>query len=110
MKIETKQKIKEFYEKRKLEIIAGSLIVGGIIIACILKPGKVEVHDVTNIEVLPDWAEKWKQKCIDEDLTPDKGLPVYANDEKTIMYDDVFVDRVAMEDWRENGFTIIERT
>jgi len=109
MKIETKQKIKEFYVKRRLEIIAGGLIVGGIIIASILKPEKVEIHDVTNIEVLPEWAKEWKQKCNNENLMYNNGLPVFADDTYCAIYSDALADGYSKQDALDEGFTIIER-
>lgn len=109
MKMETKQKVKEFYEKRKLEIVAGSLIFGGIVIACILKPKTVEIHDVTNIEVLPKWAEKWKAKCDDEILLYENGLPVFADEYKQIVYRDALAPEYSVKRAEEDGFTIIER-
>jgi len=110
MKIETKQKIKEFYGKRKLEIIAGSLIIGGIIIAVILKPEKVEIHDIEVIEVLPEWAEKKQRKCMDENLLCSNDLPIFADDSHMTIYSDAFVDDRAMNEFKENGYSIIERT
>ena len=108
MKIETKQKIKEFYERRKVEIITGSVIVGGIIIATILKPKKVETKFET-IEVLPEWAEKWCGKCDDESLLYESGLPMFADDEYTIIYKDALADGYSVEEAEENGLTVIER-
>ena len=108
MKTETKQKIKEFYEKRKGEIIAGSLIIGGIIIATILKPKQGETQ-LEMIEVLPEWAIRWEQKCDDLMLLCDSGLPIFADEEQTIVYKDALSDGYSVNDAEEDGFTIIER-
>jgi hypothetical protein len=108
MKIETKQKIKEFYERRKVEIIIGSTIIGGIVIACILKPKQGETK-LEIIEVLPDWAEKYKQKCDNENLLYENGLPMFANDECTIIYKDALADEYSVNDAENDGFIVIER-
>ena len=108
MKIETKQKIKEFYKKRKLEIIAGSLIIGGIVIACILKPKPGEVQ-LEMVEVLPEWALKWQEKCDEDMLLYDSGLPVFADEEETIIYRDALDGDFALEDAELDGFTVIDR-
>lgn len=108
MKIETKQKIKEFYEKRKLEIITGSVIVGGIIIACILKPKKGEIQ-LEIVEVDPEWAYKWKEKCNDDCLLYENGLPIFANDEQTTVYKDALSKDYSVENAELDGFTVIDR-
>lgn len=108
MKIETKQKIREFYEKRRLEIVAGSLIIGGIVISCILKPKKVEIKYKT-IEVLPEWAEIWENKCDNEFLLYENGLPVFADEEQTIIYRDALAEEYSVEEAESDGLTVIER-
>jgi hypothetical protein len=108
MKIETKQKIKEFYETRKLEIAACGLIIGGIIIATILKPKQAETK-FEIIEVLPEWAENWRQKCDDNMLLYESGLPIFADEESMIIYRDALADNYSVQDAEEQGLTVIER-
>ena len=108
MKIETKQKIKEFYKRRKVEIITGSLILGGIIIAVILKPKPGETK-YEKIEVVPEWAKIWKQKCDDETLLYNNGLPVFADDEQITVYRDALSDDYSVESAELDGFTVVDR-
>ena len=108
MKNETKQKIKEFYEKRKLEIITGSLIIGAIIIACILKPKPGEIQ-LEMVEVEPDWAIEWKDKCNQDCLLYESGLEIFADDEQTIIYKDALDDGYSVRNAELDGFTVIDR-
>ena len=108
MKNETKQKIKEFYERRKVEIVAGSLIIGGIIIATILKPKQGETK-LEMVEVLPEWAIKWKEKCNNETLLYENGLPCFADDEQTIVYRDALGEGYSVESAELDGFKVIDR-
>lgn len=102
MKI-TKQKIKDFYEDHKVEVMTISLIIGGIVIARILKPERKEV------EVLPEWARKWRSKCDTDNLLYDSGLPIFADDSMMVIYDDAFANDEVMNQFKEDGYTIIER-
>jgi len=108
MKIETKQKIKEFYEKRRLEIIAGSVIIGGIIIACILKPKPGETK-LEMVEVLPEWAINWQEKCDEDMLLYENGLPVFANYDEQIIYKDALAEGYSVYDAETDGLTVIDR-
>ena len=107
MNMETKQKIKEFYIKHKIKIVCfTSMIIGGIIVGTIIKSKPGEIHE---FEVLPEWAKEWQQKCQDDMLLYKNGLPIFEDEECTILYRDALAEEFSVEDAEERGYTVIER-
>jgi hypothetical protein len=96
--------IKNFVKRHQRGILfIGGTILGVTVTTIICKSKKGEI-----IEVLPEWAKKWKDHCDIEMLLYDSGLPIFANPEQTIIYRDAIVES-AIPEMVECGYQIIDR-
>jgi hypothetical protein len=106
MKIKLKQKIKEFYKKHKVVILLGGTIITGFIIITIVRSKKGKTQE---IEELQQWTDQWIDNCDVNNLLYENGLPIFADDDMTIVYRDALADDYSIQEAEENGFTIIDR-
>ena len=106
MKIELKQKIKEFYKKHKVAIIVGGTIITGFIIITIVKSKKGKSQEIEEIQ---QWTEEWIDNCDVNNLLYENGLPIFADDDMTTIYRDALADDYAVNEAEEDGFTIVDR-
>ena len=100
------EKSKKFIKKHQKEIIfIGGSIVGIIVTAAIYNSKEKEVITKT---IIPEWAEKWREKCDKECLLYENGLPIFADDNQMTVYRDACMPE-AIPDLIEWGFKIIDR-
>lgn len=100
------EKSKAFVKKHKNGILfIGGTVLGVIVTVAVCKSKKVE----PKIELrFPEWASKWMDKCNSENLLYENGLPIFANEEQTVVYRDA-CDPEAIPELIECGYEIVER-
>jgi hypothetical protein len=105
IKMEILEKGKAFVKKHQKGILfVGGTILGIAVITVFRKP---KIETVTKIE-LPEWADKWIDKCDNECLLYENGLPIFANDDQTAIYRDA-CEPSAISELQECGYEIVER-
>jgi len=113
-----KNKIKTFVKTNKKTITFIGKVVLGVVVTVVVLGLSKELMMVRNSETLTDShtedfptledTDPLRAHYNDENVLYANGLPVFANDEQTIVYRDA-IDDEAIDDWLDMGGKIIDR-